>query len=50
MKAKCIEKCQKDRKEIFEPGKVYDITEEMLKSGFFEKISEPVKTETKTVK
>ena len=38
MKAICIVKCQKDRKQVFEVGKEYEVTEDMLKSGFFEKV------------
>ena len=38
MKAICIVKCQKDRKKVYEVGKEYEVTEEMLKSGFFKKI------------
>ena len=38
MKAICVVKCQKDRKEVFEVGKEYEVTAEMLKSGFFEKV------------
>ena len=29
MKVKCISQCQKDRKEIFVAGEIYDISEEM---------------------
>lgn len=46
MKAICIEKCQKDRKIIFEVGKEYDISEDMFASGFFKKV-EPEKKEKK---
>ena len=38
MKAICIVECQKDRKKVYKVGKEYDITEEMLKSGFFKKV------------
>lgn len=47
MKAKCIVKCQKDRVQIFEVGKIYEITDEMFKSGFFEKVEEPKKKNKK---
>lgn len=35
MKALCTTTCQKDRKKVYEAGKEYDVTEDMLKSGFF---------------
>lgn len=38
MKAICVVKCQKDRKHVFEVGKKYEVTEDMLKSGFFKKV------------
>ena len=38
MKAICIIKCQKDRKKVYEVGKEYEVTEQMLESGFFKKI------------
>ena len=43
MKAICIVKCQKDRVKVYEVGKEYEVTEEMLKSGFFKKIEESKK-------
>lgn len=45
MKAICIKKCQKDRRIVFEVGKEYDITEEMLKSGFFKAVQPKVQEE-----
>lgn len=44
MKAKCISQCQKDRKVLFEVGKIYDVDEEFYKNNIdrFEKI--PSKT------
>lgn len=42
MKVKCISQCQKDRKEIFVAGEIYDISEEMYNKNteYFEKVKQ----------